>query len=108
MDFGKFGKGVLWRGTKGSFLENILETNIWRNRKIKNGRYKQVQDKIHNSKINKLLLRMKLKQTKEYNILYHTDDDNNMKKLVSYCKEKGNKFGEHLLQYEQVDIGIVR
>lgn len=30
-----------------------------------------------------------------------------MKRLISFCKEKGPKFGEHLLQYDTVDIEIV-
>ena len=30
-----------------------------------------------------------------------------MKKLINFCKEKGDKFGESLLQYNILDIEIV-
>ena len=30
-----------------------------------------------------------------------------MKKLINFCKEKGDKFGESLLQYNTLDIEIV-
>ena len=44
----------------------------------------------------------------DYNLLFNTGEDNAMKNLVKFCKLKGSKFGSDLLNYDAIDINMVK
>ena len=44
----------------------------------------------------------------DYNLLFNTGEDNDMKNLVKFCKLKGSKFGSDLLNYDAIDINMVK